>query len=108
MAEKEKTVAPALLKQSTHTGVMRGRDVRVMVQGKVDPAVQTVLEHLAEINHGNMLHIASLAQMFDQMTDIIQQFSDVANNMKTRTDQMARAMRDEVDGERATDESAVN
>ena len=78
---------------------MRGRDVREKLEGRVDPVVLDVLCTLAEINHGNVLHLASLAQMVDKMTDIIQSFTEVAANMKERTDQMARALGDEVEGE---------
>lgn len=96
MAEKQ--VAPVFLKHRDTTGVMRGRDVREKLGGKCDPEVLAVLCTIAEVNHGNVLHLASLAQMVDQMTDIMQKFTDVAHNMKERTDQMARAMNDEVEG----------
>ena len=89
---------PVFLKQRDATGVMRGRDVRVKLEGKCDPVLLNVLCQLAEINHGNVLHLASLASMVDQMTNIMQQFTDVAGNLKERTDQMARAMGDEVEG----------
>jgi len=89
---------PVFLKSTDATGVMRGRDVRAKLQDRVDPVVLAVLCQLAEINHGNVVHLASLASMVDQMTDIIQQFTDVAGNLKERTDQMARAMGDEVEG----------
>jgi len=89
---------PVFLKSGDATGVMRGRDVEVKLRNKVDPVLLGVLVQLAEINHGNVLHIASLASMVDQMTDIIQSFTDVAGNLKERTDQMARAMGDELEG----------
>jgi len=89
---------PVFLKSRDATGVMRGRDVRVKLESRVDPVVLEVLCNLAEINHGNVLHLASLASMVDQMTDIIQSFTDVAGNLKERTDQMARAMGDELEG----------
>jgi len=93
-----KQVAPVFLKSRDATGVMRGRDVRTKLEGKVDPEVLAVMCQLAEINHGNVLHLASLAQMVDTMTDIMQSFTDVAGNLKERTDQMARAMGDELEG----------
>jgi len=96
---------PVFLKGRDATGVMRGRDVREKLQSRVDPVVLNVLCQLAEINHGNVLHLASLASMVDQMTNIMQQFTDVAGNLKERTDQMARAMGDEVEGS-PTDEPA--
>ena len=89
---------PVFLKNTDATGVMRGRDVRAKLEGRVDPVVLAVLVQLAEINHGNVIHLASLASMVDQMTDIIQSFTDVAGNLKERTDQMARAMGEEVEG----------
>ena len=91
-------VFPHHLGSRDATGVMRARDVKVMLAGKVDPAVSAVIEQLAEINHGNVLHLASMASMLDKMTDIIQSFTEVAANMKDRTDQMARSMADEVEG----------
>jgi len=98
---------PVFLKGSDATGVMRGRDVRVKLQDRVDPVLLEVLVQLAEINHGNVLHLASLASMLDQMTSIMQQFTDVAGNLKERTDQMARAMGEEVEGA-PTDESSTH
>jgi len=93
-----KQVAPAILSTRDSTGVMRARDVRLKLAGRVDPELMQVLCTLAEINHGNVLHLASLASMVDQMTNIMQQFTDVAHNMKKRTDEMARAMGEEVEG----------
>ena len=74
------------------TGVMRGRDVREQLRGKIDPDTLAVLERIAEINHINMNAIAELATHMDQIVDLVQKFSDIAGNMKDRTDQMARAM----------------
>jgi len=96
---------PVFLKGSDATGVMRGRDVRVKLADRVDPVVLEVLVQLAEINHGNVLHLASLASMVDQMTSIMQQFTDVAGNLKERTDQMARAMGEEIQGAPTDDPS---
>ena len=98
MGNKIKRVSPTLIASRDATGVMRGRDVRIKLAGKVDPVVLDVMCQLAEINHGNVLHLASMAQMLDQMTDIMQSFTDVAHNMKERSDQMARALQDEVEG----------
>lgn len=77
---------------TTGSKVMRGRDVDFMLRGKVDPEVLKVLVSIAEINHTNMLAIAELATMQDQIINLVQQFANVAGNMKERTDQMARAM----------------
>lgn len=96
--KKDKGVAAIVKSVRDDTGVMRGRDVRLALTGKVDPEVVRVVAQLAEVNHGNVLHIASLAQMLDQMVDMLQGFTDIAENMKTRTEQMARAMSEEMEG----------
>lgn len=90
--KKSKEVKPVFL-GTGGDNVMRGRDVRQMLIGKnVEPTVQTILERIAEINHINMKAIAELASMQEQTVNLLQNFSDVAGNMKERTDQMARAM----------------
>lgn len=76
---------------TTGTKIMRGRDVQFLLQGKVDPITLDVLVKLAEINHTNTLAIAELANMQTQMIDIIQNFADIAGNMKDRSDQLLRA-----------------
>lgn len=95
---KDKTVVPMAGPVRNDTGVMRARDVRQALTGLVDPRVSAIIEKLAEINHGNMVHIASLASMFDQMVDTMQSITDIAQNMKDRTDQMSRAMQTELEG----------
>lgn len=91
MADKQ--VSPILLGQTDNTNVMRGRDVRHLLQREgLSPALMSVLERIAEINHVNMKAIAELATMMDQTVNMIQSFGEVAENMKKRTDQMARAM----------------
>ena len=101
MAKKEKQVAPVLLSSKEGTGIMRGRDVVSKLVGKIDPEVVGVIAKIAEINHINMKAIAELATNMDRVVDMIRGFSDIAGNMKERTDQMARAMgegmEDEVD-----------
>lgn len=87
---------------TTGTHVMKGADVRYKLHGKLDPAVIEVIAQIAEINHTNMKAIAELATMQDQMLNVIQQFADVAHNMKERTDQMVRAtqqLNEPMDGE---------
>lgn len=96
--KKEKSAAAIVKSVRDDTGVLRARDVRERLHNKTDPAVLTVLCQLAEVNHGNVLHLASLAQMLDQAIDMLQSFTDVAANMKNRTDAMARAMGEEVEG----------
>lgn len=82
---------------TTRTGIMRARDVEFMLRGKVDPTLLDVLCKIAEINHVNMKAISEQATMLDQMVDMLQNFTDVAHNMKDRTDQMARAMGQSLD-----------
>lgn len=106
MAENEKSVAAIISGTRDETGVMRGRDVREKLSAKADPAVVAVIATLAEINHGNVLHLASMASMLDQMTDMLQSFTDIAVNMKERTDQFARAMQSEVEGASTNDETS--
>ena len=97
---KEKSVKPQLLKQSTHTGVMRGRDVRSrLLTRNIDPELRDIIEQLAEINHTNTLAIAELANNFDKMVDIIQSFSDVAENLKNRSEQLMRGTQAETEGD---------
>jgi hypothetical protein len=76
---------------------MRGRDVDFKLRGKIDPVVVAVIAQIAEINHTNMKAIAELAQMQDKTIDLVQQFSNVAENMKQRTDQMLRATQQQQD-----------
>lgn len=85
--------APAIISEGTMgTGIMRGRDVRDKLMSRnIDPVAREVIAQIAEINHTNTKAIAELATMQDKLVDLIQQFSDVAENMKTRTDQMVRA-----------------
>jgi hypothetical protein len=101
----DKSVTPILTKASTHTGVMRGRDVRHKLGGVIDPIVQDVIAEIAEINHTNCKAIAELATMQEQLITLVQQFADIAQNMKDRTDQLVRATGETAEGE---DESSVN
>jgi CMP-2-keto-3-deoxyoctulosonic acid synthetase len=100
-----KEVTPILTKKSTHTGVMRGRDVTYKLGGVIDPIVVKCIADIAEINHTNCQAIAELATMQDQMLNIIQKFADVAENMKNRTDQLMRSTGETMEGD---DESSVN
>lgn len=103
---KDKQVKPILLKSREETGVMRGRDVRFRLMEKnVDPEVKFVLEQLAEINHTNVLAIAELATMLNQMVDIIQGFTDVAENMKKKTEQLERSTKAEAEGDEGASSS---
>lgn len=95
-----KQVKPQLLKQSEHTGVLRGRDVRArLLTRNIDPVLRDILEQVAEINHTNVLAIAELANNFDKAVDIIQSFTDVAENLKNRSEQLMRGTQSEVEGD---------
>lgn len=85
--------------------VMRGRDVRDKLHNRVDPLVVEVIASLAEINHTNMKGLAEMATMLDQIVNVVQQFSDVAENMKTRTDQMMRGNQQLVDASEGDENS---
>jgi hypothetical protein len=89
------SAVPILTGTRDNTGIMRGRDVRALLGNKVDPDVRKVLEMLAEQTHTNVINLATTQ---DQMLNIIQKFADIAGNMKERTDQMSRAMQDELEG----------
>lgn len=102
---KEKAT-PILTGSRDTTGIMRPRDVRQRLLGKVDPELLSVIETIADINHHNMLALAELASMFDKMVNAMQGILQVAENMKDRTDKMARAMREDVEG--SEDENTVN
>jgi hypothetical protein len=94
---------PSIISEgSMGTNLMRGRDVRDKLMSRnIDPVAREIIAQLAEINHTNMKAIAELATMQTQMVDIIQGFSDVAQNMKDRSEQMLRAtnqMKEAADG----------
>lgn len=77
------------------SATFRGRDVEMKLKHvELHPALKEVLMRIAEQSHVNMRGLAELAAMFDQLTGLINNVLSVADNMKTRTDQMARAMGD--------------
>lgn len=101
-----KEVTPILGKRSTHTGIMRGRDVRSkLLLSNVDPKVREILEQLAEINHTNVLAITELATMQDQIITIVQQFADISQNMKDRMQQLQRSASAEAAGEEGAEDT---
>lgn len=89
--KKTKSVSPVLLSSNVGTGVMRGRDVREKLQGKLDPTSVVVIAKIAEINHTNCTAIAEILTQQEQIINLIQQFSDIAENMKLRTDKLVSA-----------------
>ena len=77
------------------SATFRGRDVEAKLKHvEMHPALKEVLMRIAEQSHVNMKGLAELAAMFDQLTGILNEVMSIADNMKTRTDQMARAMGD--------------
>jgi len=77
------------------SATFRGRDVEAKLKHvDMHPALKEVLMRIAEQSHVNMRGLAELAAMFDQLAGLIKNVMMVADNMKTRTDQMARAMGD--------------
>jgi len=71
------------------TGFIKARDVRFQLQGKhVDPAVMHILEALAEQASHQERKMAELAQIIEQMSDIISNFVRVAENMKSEINKM--------------------
>ena len=68
--------------------MIKAREVRERLKGRVDPQVQYVCEALAEQQGVQLQMINSLAEMLDQQTNIIMQFTAVATNMKSAIDNM--------------------
>lgn len=98
--KKDKDFATIFKGSREATGVMRGRDVRARLQHKdIDPELRSIIETIAEINHTNVLAVAELATMLDQVIDNLQGFSDIAENMKKRTDQLLRSTQAETEGD---------
>lgn len=107
--DKPKAV-PILTGRRDNTGILRARDVRQRLAVRnVDPEVMDILEKLAELNHHNYKSLMELASMFDQMIDSMNGVLQVAENMKNRTDQMARAMEpDEGEGSDGSSSRTTN
>jgi hypothetical protein len=81
----------------THTGTrdsggqMRARDVEFRLKGvELHPALKMVLCDLAEQEFVNMKALAELATMMDQIINIVQGFSNVAENMKGTIDKFEK------------------
>lgn len=80
-------MAPKLLKgldaSPEKVSAFRARDVRVLLQGtNTDPKVSKCLEALAESNHDNQKQIMAMANMLNQMADVVAGFAVIAENMK--------------------------
>ena len=81
---------------------MRAREVRELLKGKVAPDVSRVIEAVAEDQHVVQQSIVALAEMFDKMQDVLQDMSNVQNNMKSAVDKV-RKMNPEVNSDGTTD-----
>ncbi|HSW91766.1 MAG TPA: hypothetical protein VLG09_03920 [Candidatus Saccharimonadales bacterium] len=101
MADKKDIAAPAILRgASGGTNLIKGRDVRFALDGRsLDPHLVELLAKIAEVNHTNCLAIAELANHVDQIINIVQNFSDIAGNMKAAIEQTKRGVEGEVEGE---------
>ena len=76
--------------------ILKARDVRERLKGRVDPQVSFCLEALAEQQHTMIKSIMEISQMVDKMADIIQGFVSVAENMKRTVDGMKGAEGDDL------------
>lgn len=69
---------------------LTGRAVRERLKGKVDPEVLFVCESLAEYQGVLYQQGMELAQLVDKITDIVMQFTTVAENMKNAVESMGK------------------
>ncbi len=65
---------------------LRARDIRDRCKGRVDPQVMYCLEALAEQLGVHRQQMRMLAEMLDTQTNILNQLTQVATNMKAVTD----------------------
>lgn len=71
--------------------VLKGRDVEFELRGvDIHPTIKSLLIRLAEINYVNVKAIAEMGTMIEQMSDIIVQFIQVADNMKTEAEALKK------------------
>lgn len=73
---------------------MKAREVRELLKGKIDPAVSSVIEAVAEQQSVHSEQMLILAQANDQMMDMINSSLTIAGNMK---DMIEAVQGDEVD-----------
>lgn len=96
MSKKRATPSGVLILpegQKKDASVLRARDVRFELQGKgIDPAVISILERLAEAKHHLFNQLNEMAQLQSRMIDTIQQFSDIAGNMKDKMHDIERGL----------------
>ena len=76
-------------------GKLRARDIRATLQGSgIDIRVQKIMEALAEANYENQKQLAAMAGAISQMTDIINNFTLVAERMKAKIIELQGGMTD--------------
>lgn len=76
--------------------ILKARDVRDRLKGRVDPQVSYCIEALAEQQHTMIKSIMELSQMVDKMADILSNFVQVAENMKNTVNGMKGAAEDDL------------
>lgn len=78
-----------IAKPTEPTGFIKARDVRFQLKNaNIDPAVQHILEALAEQASHQERRMASMAQLIEQMAEIVHGFVGVAENMKKTINDM--------------------
>lgn len=78
---------------SVDSGPLRARDVAFLLQSvDLHPTVKQLLAKLAENQHYQNSQLVQLANMFDQMIDVMNGMTQVAENMKDTTDKMKRKL----------------
>ena len=66
--------------------MIKAREVRERLKGKIDPEVLFVLESLAEADSVHQLEMHALAQLTDQITDIVMAMGAVNEAVKNAVD----------------------
>lgn len=88
---------PLILPEGTQKDAskLRARDVRFELQGcGLNPKLVSILERLAERGHYLQSQMVEMATLQNQMIDLLQQFSDVAGNMKEAQQRIDKALGD--------------
>jgi DNA integrity scanning protein DisA with diadenylate cyclase activity len=76
---------------------LKAREVRVMLKGKAPEEVSHCIEMLAEEQTVIKMTLVELAQSIDQITNIVTDFVQVAENMKSVSDKVNTMMEPEDD-----------
>ena len=72
---------------------MRAREIRAMLQGKVDPLLVTAITAVAESVSAQQQEITALAEMMNNLTDILMQLGATIEGATNAVDEMKK-MRD--------------